>query len=225
MTLLEHVYAIRSILSKGIASDDAAISLRQIAHFLKTSRAILLEQKADKYYYISEQSFQSLCLDLEEGSFHNCCSGPDAKCKLLKSKTKLPKFLNTRWGDFSKVMTLDGRTLSKTSITSNRFSEYSITNKDPKVGWFIHDNHLYIINNTFLEKILLNSLFDDPEEVSQLNCPETSTNCTSFMEDEFPIDPDLVNPMYRMTLEFLTLPRPGKDNENDATDNQAIPAG
>lgn len=220
MTLLEHVYAVRDILSRGLASDDASYSLRLIAHFLKTSRALLLEQKADKYYYISEQSFQSLCVALEKGQFHNCCEGPSANCTLLKSKSPIPKFLNTRWGDFAKVMTLDGRTLSKTSMTTNRFSEYSLSNKTPKIGWFIHDNHLYVINNDFLETILLNSLFDDPEEISNLNCPSSDTNCVGFMQEDFPIDPDLVNAMYKMTLEFLTLQTPPKDSENDAVDSQ-----
>lgn len=96
MTLREHVFAIRGLITKGPASDDTAYSLRFIAHMLNVVRAILTEQKADKYTYISEQSYQSLCVPLELGTFHNCCEITDVECKVLKSVDPLPKFLNTR---------------------------------------------------------------------------------------------------------------------------------
>lgn len=96
MTLKYHVYALRGLLSKGAASDDTSFSLRLIAHYLNVARALLTEQKADKYTYISEQSFQSLCVPMALGTFHNCCDYPGANCQVLKSVTPLPKFLNTR---------------------------------------------------------------------------------------------------------------------------------
>jgi hypothetical protein len=222
MKLIEHVYAIRNLVSKGPSSDDASYSLRLIAHFLKVARAILTEQKADKYHYISEQSFQSLCLDLQEGNFHNCCEAPQTKCKLLKSTLPIPKFLNTRWGDFAKVMTLEGDVLSKTSLTLNTLSKYSLTNKKPKLGWFIHDQHLYIMNNKMLTQVILNSLFDDPEQVQNLNCANNEADCTDFMDQEFPMDPDLVDPMYKMVIQYLahSMQFPPNDRENNANDDQ-----
>ena len=96
MTLGTHLHSIKTMLSKGPASDDSSFSLRLIAHYLNVARALLTEQKADKYTYISEQSFQSLCVPLELGTFHNCCDYPGATCKVLKSVSPLPKFLNTR---------------------------------------------------------------------------------------------------------------------------------
>lgn len=134
MTLLEHTYAIRNLLTKGPASKDTRISLELIAHFLKVSRALLTEQKADKYNFISEQSFQSLCVPLVKGSLHNCCDYPASKCLLLKSSSPIPKTLSTRWGDLSKVTTLSGEVLSKTSVTANKLAKYSLTNKTPKPG-------------------------------------------------------------------------------------------
>lgn len=222
MTLLNHVYAIRNLLAKGVASDDESYSLRLIAHFLRVTRGMLIEQKANKYHSISEQSFQSLCLDLVESNYHNCCSGPDTKCKLLRSTTKIPRFLSTRWGDLTKVMTLDGRVLSKTSVTSNKYAPYSITNRVPKPGWFIHDDYLYVINNKSLEKILLNSLFDDPEAIAQVNCATNGVDCVDFMDTEFPVDSELVSPMYELTMKFLvnSINLPAKDNENNASDDQ-----
>lgn len=96
MTLLDHVYALKNILSHGPSSDDFSFSNRLIAHFLQVSRAKLIEQKADKYYHISDQSYQSLCVTLAPANFHNCCSAADLDCKILKSTLPIPKFLNSR---------------------------------------------------------------------------------------------------------------------------------
>jgi len=120
-------------------------------------------------------------------------------------------------------MTLDGRVLAKTSVTANKYAQYSVTNADPKPGWFIHDQYLYVINNKTLEKILLNSLFDDPEQISQINCNTSGETCADYMDTEFPVDSELVSPMYELTMKFLvnSLSLPPKDNENNAKDDQA----
>lgn len=226
MTLKEHVFAIRNLISKGPSSDDASYSMRFIAHLLNVARAILTEQKADKYSYISEQSFQSLCVNLELSTFHNCCTLDTVDCKVLKSVDPIPKFLNARWGDFAKVMTLVGEVLPKTTPTVNHYSAYTVTNNPPKTGWFIHDNHLYIINNKYLQMVLLNSLFDDPVQISTLNCAATSTNnCPDWYDNEYPIDPDLVAPAYKLVLDniYRTYGAPPQDTTNDAQDNQVAP--
>lgn len=224
MTLLHHVYAVKNLLSRGAASDDFSYSSRLIAHFLQVTRGRLLEAKADKYNFISEQSYQSLCADLELSSFHNCCQGPLLECKVMKSVNPIPKFLNSRWGNFLKVMDLAGTTIPEFNLTQNRYSKYALTN--PGTGWFMHDNHIYIINNNFLEKVLLNALFDDPKAVSELNCPDGPDGlCVDFMDQEFPIDTDLVDPMYKMTMEYLTnsMRLPG-DLENNAKDVETVQA-
>lgn len=133
MTLNVHVYAIKNLLSHGPVSDDFSYSNRLIAHFLQVSRANLIEKKADKYHFISDQSYQSLCVSLELSSFHNCCDKPDQDCKILKSTTPIPKFLNSRWGNFLKVLDLSGRVIPEYNLTQNRYSKYSLVGP-PKTG-------------------------------------------------------------------------------------------
>lgn len=224
MTLLEHIYAVRNLEAKGSGSKDNSYSLELIAHLLNVVRATLTEQKADRYRYISEQSFQSLCIHLQKASLHNCCTIEDVGCSLLRSTVKIPKFLNTRWGEFVKVTTINGDNISKTSITTNKLAKYSLTNKKQKTGWFIHDGYLYIINNPNLEIVLLNSLYDNPAEIENLNC-STNTNgqpCADIYDTEYPIDPDLVEPLYKKVLDLLrySLAFPPKDAENNAKDDQ-----
>ena len=222
MTLREHVYAVKGILAHGVSSNDFSFSNSFIAHFLQIARARLLEQKADKYHHISEQSFQSLCLHLEKGSYHNCCNTPDAGCVLLKSTIRLPKTLDTRFGNFVKVMYLDGKVIPHIQMTQNELSKYSIVKANP-TGWFIHDQKIYIINNTHLEKVYANALFDNPSEIENLNCNTDSsgTTCPAFQEEEFPIDADLTDPLYRMTIDLISISKnQAKDNAVDMQDAQ-----
>jgi len=215
MTLIQHISAVRAILANGIASRDISVSDRVIAHFLQVTRAFLLERKADKYRYISDQSFQSACLDLELGSFHNCCNVPDIECNVLKSSIKIPKLLSARWGNFIQVMDLVGNVIPEFNLTNNKYAIHGILK--PGLGWFIHDGYLYIVNNKKLEKIVINGLFSDPTEIEQLNCANgSSSNCTDYGSENFPIDEDLIESMYKATLEFLIR---GEQMTNDTENN------
>ena len=221
MTTLEHVYAIKNLLSHGPASDDFNYSDRLIAHFLQISRSRLIEQKANRYNFISEQSYQDLCLTLALSSYHNCCNELTDSCKVMKSVMELPKFLNTRWGNFIRVTDLEGNIISEITPNQAKYSKHSLSKS--QTGWFINNNHLYIVNNVYLTKVLLNGLFDNPDSIHEKNCSTTTpgATCSTFMGEEFPIDTDLVASMYEMTIKFLTLPSLN-DIENNARDVQTV---
>lgn len=221
MTLREHIYAVKNILAGGPPPDDFRYSNALIAHYLEVTRGLLIERKADKYIPLSPQSFQSWCVDLIKGSYHNCCETPASTCQLLRSTVKIPKFLTTRFGDLSKVTDLNGNPLSKTTPTMQRLSEFSITNRDPKPGYFIHDNYLYIVANTSLVKVLMDNVYLKPSEVEGYNCPASATTCPNPFDVEFPIDADLIAPMYEMAMKFLAATSP-LDYENDARNPDTV---
>ena len=135
-TRLEHVYAIQNIINRGVKSDDARISNRLIEHFLNASRSILVKQKLDKYQPLSQQSYQTLCIPLEEGSYHDCsCVTVDLGCKVLKSTCELPTELVKRWKSSMTIQFLDGRTIDRISVRSKNNSPYSLTQAtNPKEG-------------------------------------------------------------------------------------------
>jgi hypothetical protein len=163
-----------------------------------------------------------VCLDLELSSFHNCCDVPDLNCHVLKSTTPIPKLLNSRWGDFISIYTLTGQVISKLTLTNSKYASSSLTGIDKKTGWFVHNNYLYIVHNTKLQKVILNGLFADPEQISNLNCSTSGGTCPAFLDSEYPIDSDLVMPAYQLTLQYLTssLNMPPRDNESNAKDDQ-----
>lgn len=83
----------------------------------------------------------------------------------------------------------------------------------------MHNNYIYVVNNKFLTKIILNGLFNDPEQIHELNCPGTDTDCPEFLLQEFPIDSDLIDNMYKLTLDMLLLSyRQPIDTENNSKD-------
>lgn len=97
MTRLEHIYAIKNILSRGAASDDFRISNAEIYHHLKVARALLLKRKLDKHHNITDLNFITICVPLEEATYHDCsCIDADFDCKVLKSRCALPTDLVAR---------------------------------------------------------------------------------------------------------------------------------
>lgn len=70
--------------------------------------------------------------------------------------------------------------------------------------------------------VLLNTLFAEPDAVLQSNCIVNNTTCPGLLDSEFPVDPDLIDGIYRKTLDFLVtaFKLPKVDAENDATDSQ-----
>lgn len=110
---------------------------------------------------------------------------------------------------------MDGTIISESNITQNNNAKYSLTNKGLKDGWFIHDNYLYILNNHKLKKLLVNGLWSSPEDISNYNCPN---NEPCFTDDsEYPIDSDLIVPMYKMVLDFMKVSYQfPEDNQSDS---------
>lgn len=221
MKVIEHVYAIKNLLAKGPQTIDFSYSDRLIYHYLKVARARLIEQKADKYKVLGKQSYQSLCITLEKTVFHNCCGVVIPQdCELFKSVNPIPKFLNARWGELIQVLSLDGEIISQINLTQNKYNEYSLF-PVKKLGWFFHDNHIYLVNNKYLNMVLLVGLFDDPSEISLINCSASAENNVDcdYLQEIFPIDVDLVEPMYKIVLDIFTkLLNIQKDNENNALD-------
>jgi hypothetical protein len=218
MKLIEHVYALKNIFSRGVSSDDFRLSNRLIAHFLQVARARLIEQKIDKYHFISEQSYQDWCVELEVSSFHSCCDVPALECQVLRSTIAVPKFLNSRWGNHLKVTDLVGNVIPEINLTQRKYSKYAIVPQ--KTGWFMHNNHVYIINNSVIQKIILNALFNDPEQVYDFNCSNNGEGtCADFMDTEFPVDSDLIDSLYKTALDLLAYSyKFNLDTENNAKD-------
>lgn len=229
-TLNEHVYAIKNILNKGIPSDDSRFSNRLIAHYLKQSRGLLIKRKLDKDKYISALNYQRVCVPLELVTYGDCECITDvfSNCKILRSTCTFPKIFTSKYKAALTVKAIDGTVLSETSITKDKLKTYSLSQQTPKLGWFIEDNRLHVLHSQTTPLVIAIALWEDPEAVSDFcTCGGESgtgnTPCYNTQNDEFPIDAELVLPMYEMTLKVFGLGMQyPEDNENNARSNQVV---
>lgn len=205
-SLLHHIYFLQNLLNKGVPSDDTRISNRLVSHAIKQSRSRLLKIKLDKGDYISESNYQKLCIPLEQHAFHDCdCITDNQDCLILRSTEIIPKYLVAKWGPAIQALYLGGKRIPWISITSNAFAQYSLTAND-KAGCFLEEDRLFILNNIKLATVILKGIWEDPEEILDYNtasCQED--DCSDFLSEEFPIDAELVYPMYQMAIQLLGL--------------------
>lgn len=223
----ELIQRLSSLYSKGAPSDDTRLSKRHIYNKLLSVRSRLIFQKINKKQKINQWSYQTIpCIELIEAPIHECPCIP-SRCKILRSKYKLPKALSSLDRHIiQSVTTLDGQeNLSETSFELEKYSKGNkYTSKKPH--YYIRNEYLYITDMKALEVITLTGLFDDPLEVNNFPsfCPEVNCSdcdCISFLDLEFPIDSDLIDPMIELSLKELIeiFSQMREDQTNDARDN------
>lgn len=221
MTRDEHVYAIQNLLNAGSPSDDNRITNRLVYHFLKVVRARLVKQKADSHNFIAEDNYQSLCMPLIKTTFHDCDCVPNSECLILRSKYKIPKQLVPYMGSALQVYFFDGRSIGRISVPSASKLEFSLIEED-KIAFFFHDGYIFITGTLALKAIQIYGVFENVEDLADFTIcdvegEDTTDSCYDPETDEFPIDGDLVFPMYQMTMNILNVGKQmPEDNENNA---------
>lgn len=217
-TLTEHVYFIKNIINRGTTSQNADFSSALIAHAIKKARALLIKRKMDKHQAISELNYQTICVDLEPVTYSNCKSLPEGVgCKVLRSKCKISSDVGDRWSSSITAYTILNEPIPKIEPITRKYQDYSRVSSS-RWGYFVEDGYVYIVGNTKIKKVVVKGIWEDPESIS--SCEELSDDelpvCPEY-GDEFPIDPDLVIPMYTTTLEILGISyRFAQDNLGDS---------
>lgn len=118
------------------------------------------------------------CVELEDTS-NTTCGYIDGCSTLKKSKTKLPKAMNTSYGPIIKVFTVDGRT--EIGITKpHEYSDYTNREyKTKKLAFWIENDYLYL-PDTAIEAVKVMLIAEDESAVDAAN--GTSTGCSSALD-------------------------------------------
>lgn len=202
-----HVESIKYMINKGVASDDTRLSDNYIAHLLKVNRSKLLKEKLDKSKSLSEINYTTLCMEVESADFHNCACLEDEGCYIKRTVEKIPKDLVTKDGSTVLVMNLEGERLDNITIDQNNLAKYgrrTTTGLKQDLGWFLHNGYIYVLNNTKIGYILVKGIFEDLNEINHMPiCSNENNSTCKLMDLDFPIDGDLVNPLYKMTIELI----------------------
>jgi hypothetical protein len=212
MQALEHIYTIKNLLSNGPSSQDIRVSDRFILHLLNTTRALLLTQQLQRFNTLTDQNYATICLELEPATTDICCNDITDNCILLKSKKKLPKRITTSWGDTLRVTDAEGVEIPNLSI--RRFKYNKFASAPSEYGWYEQNGYLYLLNNTFLESVVVSGLWYDITEIVS-PCGEQE-NCPNEFEYEYPLDPRFLEALYKMTIQTILMTKQiPQDEEND----------
>ena len=188
---------------------DMRIPKRLILHEFKNNAQNLLSQKLrDRSLFREEDLFQWInCVELKSDDIVKCPIIEFRSCRqLMKSKKKLPKMINSKFGaSILMVTTIDGEQILKVkSIT-----EYKIAKKGRYYDKFkgkyayIADGYLYIPDSEIeAVNILLLSLDEDCEEASE--CSDV-TGCTSIWDREVKISTKILGPAMQMTIQKISM--------------------
>lgn len=183
-------------------------------------RSKLIQDKIDKYSFVTDQSYQTVCLELMESTFHDCCNIDYTDCPILKTKESIPRLLQSRLANNLKLTDASGKVIPEINMTQLLYSKYS--DVPTMIGYFINNNKIIIVNNKNLKLVLVSGIFDDPERIESLNCStnQSSASC-DYLQSEFPIDSDLVAIMYQGVINLLTIHlRTANDIINNAREDR-----
>lgn len=162
-------------------------------------------------------------------TFHDCDCVPSLDCQILRSKYKIPKQIVGRSNQSVYVTFFDGTQIGLTSIAAFSKNKYSRTfslntDDNTKISAFYYDGYIWVVGTLSLKGIIVHGLFENPDEVEDfplcdVNGVESATDtCYDGDADDFPIDAELVYPMYQEVIRLLGMANQqfAEDNENNA---------
>lgn len=224
MSISEHVSTIRNLVKQYNQSLAPYSDSFLYSNF--ASAASLLQTRT--YEKGSRQSWwntKSFCIKMIEDVSHPCPECINVGCKVLKSVVKIPKPLQLKNRDLIRVSTLDGRELHLIQPYERDAKLTDEFFQNVKMATFIND-HLIVYAKQKPTTVIVTGHFQDITDWSNINeCgtdgEETGNMCYNPLQDDFPLDADLVYPAYQAVLDFLQIPiKLPQDNSNNINNQQ-----
>lgn len=218
-TIRELYYNIKNIIKGGLASDDIALSDRQIKHWVNIERGALIKSSIEKEKTINANFEQSLgCVLLEKTDKAECQDlGIFTGKTIMKSIVDIPKPIFTSFGGelITNLQTVYGQPIEFNSAQMGYYAQFQKYAPRKKIA-YLKNGRLYVENAEGMEIVKITGIFEDPELVySFINCDGT----VCFNEDsDYPLTSDLISKLYEnIQRKYLpTLLATNQDKTNDA---------
>lgn len=231
MLLGELINRIKTIMSKGVSSDDFSYSDRFIYSVIRTYRSSILKKMADNNKYISDANYSnSVCLKLAYDSLFECPCVADTDCKYPTSVYALPSIISSSYGLLGEIRTVDGLKLDHINLDESRWNQYSRTKKSTS-GFFFHNSKLVVVGHSRLKIAVVRAVWNNPlalADIPQCNDSgddEPNNMCYSPLQQEFPLEESLIIDLLNLT--YTELIKLGlsvrRDLTNDSQDNAGPP--
>lgn len=207
MLVKEVIQRVQSLYSKGVQSDDSRLTPRHIYSKLIAVRNKLVTEKLNKKQKISRWNYQVLqCIKLIKIPTYDCPCVPPVGCSVWRTVSKIPKPLTNLNKDMiQSVTSIDGAV--QFSETSWEAQKYKLGNRYTayKPDYYIHDGYMFFVGKHIPKMVTITGLFEDPMEIVFVSyCDEeTITDCTSPLDQDFPIDAEDVEPMIQIAIQEL----------------------
>lgn len=204
---------------KGI-SDDFTFTEDHVIFLLNKYRSFLLKQRySDVKKQIPESNYQTICLDLIQ--VPAIAGEPCEGGTYLRSTKKIPFLMKIGNPSLYPVDYYQGN-ITFVSRDRMRYVGYNKYLQNIIYASIGPDNYLYFKSFNpqylYLEKARMTGIFESPETVAELQCPdeEGNTSC-EILDVAFPIEDALVPPLIQLVVEELL----GASRRNDDEDNNA----
>lgn len=206
-----------------VSSDDSYFTQDHVRFLLSKYRSFLIKQEMEKNKELSDDNYQTLCIELEEVP-----AIPALPCeggKYLRSTVKIPDVeAGTNLKVYSEAyFNSDIAYVSRTRfryVGNNRWLQniiYATKGPDDKL-YLKSGNPQYI----YMRNIKVDGIFSDIEEIAPLLCNNDNDEEGScdVLDTRFPLDEYLIPQCIQLTVKELigAVYRP-KDYKNDAADD------
>ncbi len=207
MTDFKDILTVRKAISeirKGLRENDAdsRMSNRYIYAVIKKHTADIIRQRSDAFRILKQQSFYQTiqCMIVEEAPTIDPCCGVRSKCRVYRTRDKLPRMYEDSYGAIIKnVWSIDGTFGIQLQPTTPdgwekiRINPWGQKGAMKDIYYFYSDGYLYFPMSSW-RKIKVRAYFQ--EDISALNLcdgcgSEPSTSCLRYMDNQFFIPPDL----------------------------------
>lgn len=202
-------------------TDDSIFTDQAIYDQHINARSFLLTRRIKQMQNIGSANYLRACISLEPGNYDNCdCD--DFDCTVARSTIKLPIPLQSRANEILTVSAVDGTPINKLPLGGAPQYKTSLLGRKSKLAWEIYNGYLLIHGNVNIPRVLIKGIFHDPIKVAAISdCENFPAACYNPQLDNFPIDPDLINPMRDYVIKSLGLTAKMQDDvvNNTIADN------
>jgi len=188
-------------------SDDSVFTDEFLFYNLNNARIQVMRQYINDKKHISPWLYQRFCIKLCPSTFVECnCQPFPFACTVWRSENPIPKPLTHNTGYIAEFSELNGELITGITENESRFMQYRKVRR--KMNYIIGDvrgeKYLFIFSEVKPPKyIKVNMIAEDPTAVEYSAC--TEEECPEPLGNGFPVEPHLLNSIYRITLEMMGL--------------------
>jgi len=206
MTIKEAISFLRTSLKEH--TDTSAFPNGYLWEVFSAALSEVREQQIRKLKYINPNTYQTFCIEMEEGTTHMCgdCIG-DIGCPALISKHPIPDYLTTSLGTTLRISTLSGQIVDM--ITGEDYMtafSYDEAYRNKKYG-FIENGKIVIPNKKNPKVLKVRAIWNnllDWEDI-QYCSDEANENC-DIMNTDVGVNPSDKPEILKRAFRMLGIP-------------------